>query len=617
MDQLIADYDKASVSLAMARHGLISSQLDPYPPCDTTSPSKIANYHVISEVHNQHRKQFMTLLITELKLLQQCDEKTRMLLIPYKSVADAAAVTSYKQLPQVRGNKVIEEDFQVPESVGEIPGWIDADGDGVITRKEYGVLEREMKRSQKLEEKNRKEIHAILTRERLQEKKEQQARNAERQLQIRKKLVAQDQNENRVRLVKMAKERVKKMYQNQKEQRVKEENFKKKYAQDALLFKEKERVQKLFMLSQKQEQERIKKEHHEKLKKSVETSRKVKTEKLEKVIRENQRKQEEKVLKRLKREEDFQKVKEERQRQRDAKLQCSKEQRSASMKHKVDLVNQKIHISNERKKLLEEQEKQRIHELSRDGQRKVMENLVRKKQKEKAAEFKISLLIQEEQVKNQKIEHAKKQLAYEQSLKMNDKKKILYSQKLRKQRNDRIKKHHEEVMRKKQQAEHEMYQRQKQNQKDLLVHRSQITLEAWKKVDRLKKKMEGGNNSGLEEMFKNLDGVQENPGNASSSGGGGGGGGAGGVSANLSPSRPKVPATYRTVSPRLYRPKVVSPKRQELMQQKTNKKLLESKPLFHIAKQGKLSAYKKKLFAKSHLKKVSLPGEKHVLSTFS
>ena len=91
MDQLIADYDKASVSLAMARHGIISSQLDPYPPCDTTSPSKIANYSVISEVHDQNRKQFMILLLAELQLLQQCDDKTRMLLIPYKSVAGAAA----------------------------------------------------------------------------------------------------------------------------------------------------------------------------------------------------------------------------------------------------------------------------------------------------------------------------------------------------------------------------------------------------------------------------------------------------------------------------------------------------------------------------------------------
>ena len=128
----------------------------------------------------------------------------------------------------------------------------------------------------------------------------------------------------------------------------------------------------------------------------------------------------------------------------------------------------------------------------------------------------------------------------------------------------------------------------------------------WKEVDLLKKKMER-NSGDVSEVLMAVSGAVS------------------GGSISSSPQRPKYMKTIRTnPSPRLFQPKIISPKRQELEQKR---KLMEkekkatlsgarsSKPSASYKKPD-LQAYAQKHEAITHLKHTSIEGQETLHVSF-
>ena len=615
MEKLVNKYSLETVQLACARQGILPNQLAPYPPRPTnlpTSPERKIIYDVEAQVHNDNISMLHKLLLCELKLLHPVvkkygDDEVKMLLIPHKSVSEAKKVQerSFKQLPQAKAKVVVPDDFEVPETV-VVPEWLDADGDGIISYEEYQVLEREMARANKLSEKNRKNIQAIVSRELLREEKEKAAMSNEAGLEERKKLVKKNVTLAREKASKRAQERIAMKEKAQKLMADEQLEFKKRYAeqQQKAKLKEKER-QRLLMEKKKMKILQLK-EKKERLQTQVEAANQARANSFEKALHQRQLQETARKRRKLEEEQQLKQLAIQRQMKRKEKLKKTQVAKKIKLKKAEDKVNKKLMESNERKKGLEDEEEKRIHELSRDTKRKAMENLVRKKFKAAELEQRALMLIEEERIKTQLHEAALEKIKEEKMKAAIKKKKSLYAQKLRNQRNQRIREHRHEMLRLKAEVEKDKDIRRRAHQKELLSHRRGVTLLMWKEVDLLKKKMER-NSGDVSEVLMAVSGAVS------------------GGSISSSPQRPKYMKTIRTnPSPRLFQPKIISPKRQELEQKR---KLMEkekkatlsgarsSKPSASYKKPD-LQAYAQKHEAITHLKHTSIEGQETLHVSF-
>jgi hypothetical protein len=149
MDQLLKKYgaSRSTMALAMSRQGILPDQLKPMSPStfhNNVDPKIKMHEEARIKVHNAQRDVLLAELEMELKLLQPAIKKhgeshIELVLIPYKSVTGAKLVTSMTELPHLK-TKINAEAVNVPESV-EVPKWLDQDGDGIISKEEYQVLE--------------------------------------------------------------------------------------------------------------------------------------------------------------------------------------------------------------------------------------------------------------------------------------------------------------------------------------------------------------------------------------------------------------------------------------------------------------------------------------------
>ena len=589
MDALIKKYSKPVVDMGMHRQGILAEQLNPYEhPKQILSPEKKLQYDLYAEVHNSNRIELLSILKSELKLLAPIVEKMGedraiLSLVPHKSVSEAKTVKKLRKLPVKVKSKNVEADdsFQVPESV-DIPSWLDQDGDGIISREEYQVLEREMVRSEKVEKQNRKNINAIITRETLREEKERNARQAESQLVERVKLQREGNKNDAEMAAKRKQARIDKQLQNQKAM-VEELNvFKQKYQEMTKKSEAKEKERKLILQEKKNKKRKITKEKKEKLKQQVEAANVARKNKFDKVIKQRKIKEMSRKSKKHKEAEELAVLANARKILRKQKLVVSETMRINKQKEKKEKVEAKVIASNERNKLIEQEEIHRIQELSRDTKRKAMECVIRKKKKAEAAEQRAQMLIeiskkkdQEVEINQQKVKEIKIQVA-------NKKKKSLFAQRLRSERNQRIRAHRHEVLRLKADADTEREERRRDHQRSLQSHRDKNRLESWKKIDLIKK---NGNTISL-----------------------------GGVS----PTRPKKDKKRGgggAPSPRLFQPKMISPKRQEIEAKRKQKDGFRD-TLNDIPKKPDLLAYQQTHEAISHLNHTNIQGSETLHSSF-
>ena len=239
MDRLLTKYSQSIIDLACARQGILKEQLIPLPPSlqKIKDPALKMEAAIKERVHNAAIYDLIHEVELELQLLQPTIEvrgpdRINLIVLPYKSVTDAKLVHSMTELPQVKV-KAAEEAAAIPETL-EVPRWLDQDGDGIISKSEYQVLEKEIARAKKFEILNQKNINVIIRLAREREEKEQKALRATEELIQRKKNVQASNKASRNRIVEKAQAKIKKQTLNKKLHQEQHLLYQKRHAKEML-----------------------------------------------------------------------------------------------------------------------------------------------------------------------------------------------------------------------------------------------------------------------------------------------------------------------------------------------------------------------------------------------
>eukprot|EP00946_MAST-07B_sp_MAST-7B-sp1_P003017 g3017.t1 len=283
-------FPKPVVELACRRQGLDrESQLVERPDINTFMPPKTqgqspAARRVIAEVnaesYNETRRKLLAVLEEECLLIQpaihlispssspkaeadadnSASESANKMdldlsLRPHQSVGDADLVGQNDRFSRMAAGSVPnslivgnrdnntedkeDSDFVVPEGI-EIPDWIDKDGDGKISREEFAVFEKEMRRAAKIKAKNDKEIAALLAMEAERSALNERLNQAEVALLARKKEIQREQKLRNRSLAKHAQEMNARRLQQEKLLKKQERELISKYKQKEKLLSKRE-----------------------------------------------------------------------------------------------------------------------------------------------------------------------------------------------------------------------------------------------------------------------------------------------------------------------------------------------------------------------------------------
>jgi len=374
MDQLLKKYgaSRSTMALAMSRQGILPDQLKPMSPStfhNNVDPKIKMHEEARIKVHNAQRDVLLAELEMELKLLQPAIKKhgeshIELVLIPYKSVTGAKLVTSMTELPHLK-TKINAEAVNVPESV-EVPKWLDQDGDGIISKEEYQVLERENARAAKLAKQNQKNIDAILKRVALRGKQELDASKASEDLKRRKQRVAAAHNADRVRIIELAQNRLKKQMENQKLQEEQQQLFQKTHTLEMQQFKKKEQQRQQNLAQKNYEKQQRKKTTKMANEAKVKQETEKKTKRMEKMLLKRKEKDKQRNMQKLLEAQELAVLANERQKIRDERLLWAKQMHlDKALKLKQE-EERKEKIIREAKETIAKDEKRKLYEKSRE-----------------------------------------------------------------------------------------------------------------------------------------------------------------------------------------------------------------------------------------------------------
>ena len=388
MDQLMKKHDasRSTIALAMSRQGILPDQLKLMSPSNNVDPKIKMHEEATIKVHNAQRDVLLAELEMELKLLLPAIKKhgeshIELLLIPYKSVTDAQLSTSMTELPHMKA-KINAEAVNVPESV-EVPKWLDQDGDGIISKEEYQVLERENARAAKLAKQNQKNIDAILKRVALRDKQELDAAKASKDLKRRKQRVAAAHRADRVRIIDLAQQRLKKQMENQKLQEEQQQLLAQTHAEAMQQLKKKEQQRQQNLARQNYQKQQRKKEKKTANEAKIKHVNKEKRKRMEQMLLKRKERDKQRTIKKLCEAKELAVLANERQKKRDERLMRAKQMHLDKMFKVKEEERRKEKILREAKATIAKDEKRKLYELSRYLNMKSIENKLRKQKKKR------------------------------------------------------------------------------------------------------------------------------------------------------------------------------------------------------------------------------------------
>eukprot|EP00946_MAST-07B_sp_MAST-7B-sp1_P000939 g939.t1 len=382
-----------------------------------------------------------------------------------------------------------DSDFVVPEGI-EIPDWIDKDGDGKISREEFEVFEKEMRRAAKIKVKNDKEIAALLAMEAERTALTERLNQAEMTLLARKKEIQREQKLRNRSLAKHAQEMNARRLQQEKLLKKQERELISKYKQKEELLSKRESEREAARKAQRDLKVSALADRRRKLEAQQAAASKAREmHKLEllKMWNEKEEKQKADALTRQKEIKKAQMVKQDIRKRRLAKARKQVEDHT-----KWVAVSAERRMQEAKKRQLAHAEKRKTdaHEAKRRKELRRMEIQLRKKEKQKLHDLHMKEL--------QEIAHRHEMIAAEQRrvLELENVRKRAYKEaRLRAKqdvaaRNRRIQNYRAEVLRKAADRDNERHTRAKSHKLALQKHRKDNMINAWRQVELLKASFE-------------------------------------------------------------------------------------------------------------------------------